>query len=85
MLNVWLSRWHDGYYSVSFYKPIRSKIKGTGTAAFYFQEGDPIGHRYICEAAATKIFRDDPRVINMMPMDEPLKVVMDGWIVETNE
>lgn len=73
-LTGWLSRWPDGYFCVSGLKPRRAKVMGTDQESFYFREGDPVGHRYMC-APSTIIAADgDERVKNMQPMDEPILV-----------
>ena len=82
-LDVWLSRWHDGYYCVSFFRPKRSKIFGTNQESFYFATGDPVGHRYICPLSIKAMFEDDElrdTAMNMQPMDEPIHVTLFGKI-----
>jgi hypothetical protein len=74
-VKLYLSRTHDGKYTLTAFRPLRCPVRGTGWEDLYPRPGDPVDVRGLCPWGVGKLFGVELAVL------ETKRVELNGKVI----
>lgn len=74
-MKLYLSRTHDTKYTLTAFRPLRCKVRGTAWEDLYPRPGDPVDVRGLCPWGISKLFGVELELL------ETVKVELTGKVI----